>query len=331
MNRRWVGLFWNAEERRLRGLWRLLAFTAAFVLASALWGYVLHFTGPWFSRLRGGVLRHVFPLSPGYMASVMGLMSALLLCSRICDRRPLADYGFHFSRRWWQDLAAGAGMATAGMLAAFLTALFAGWVHVEAVAWQDPRTWLSLGGWAIGFLLVGLQEETLVRGYLLRNLAESLAWRFWGPRGGVIAAWVISSSLFGVLHLGNPHATWRSAVLITIGGLWMGLAYVLSGELALPIGIHTAWNFVQGPVLGFRVSGLDITPYPLLRPRVNGPEVWTGGPFGPEAGLLSGLAVGVGLILLFLWARRQGYTFRPDAFRPPSRTTTSTADAKHVP
>jgi len=140
------------------------------------------------------------------------------------------------------------------------------------------------------FIFVGWNEELLSRGYHLQTIASGIN-LFWGV--------IISSAVFGLVHLGNPHATWISAAGIFFAGAYLAYAYIRTRQLWLPIGLHIGWNFFEGVVFGFPVSGLDI--YALTRIQVHGPELWTGGPFGPEAGLivLPALLVGAGLIYLY--------------------------------
>jgi hypothetical protein len=88
-------------------------------------------------------------------------------------------------------------------------------------------------------------------------------------------------------------------------GVWFSYALLRTGQLWLPIGLHIGWNFFEGVVFGFPVSGLDI--YRLIRITVDGPELWTGGAFGPEAGLvlLPGLLLGVALIYVYTKLMRE--------------------------
>jgi hypothetical protein len=102
-----------------------------------------------------------------------------------------------------------------------------------------------------------------------------------------------------LLHLFNPNATWISAAGIFFAGLYLAYGYVRTRQLWLSIGLHIGWNFFEGVVFGFPVSGLAI--YPLIRIEVHGPEIWTGGAFGPEAGLIVLPSLILGALLIYLY------------------------------
>ena len=134
----------------------------------------------------------------------------------------------------------------------------------------------------------------LSRGYQLQNLEEGSN-TFW--------AVVITSIAFGAAHLLNPNASWISMVGISLAGFYLAFGYLRTRQLWLPIGMHFGWNFFLGPVFGFPVSGLDF--FHLIRVEVTGPDLATGGAFGPEAGLvvLPGLALGALLVWLYTRGR----------------------------
>ena len=188
-----------------------------------------------------------------------------------------------------------------------------GWVHVtgiaQSVANRIPFP-VGMAGAAISYLCVGIYEELAFRGYVLRNLAEGLRGTLRGARPAVIAAWLLSAVIFGLAHGGNPGATWVSNVQLMLAGLFLGLGYLLTGELAVPIGLHIAWNFFQGAVFGFPVSGVP-QQVSLFAISQGGPDLWTGGPFGPEAGLMGLLALILGSALIWGWARLRGQSGRP--------------------
>jgi membrane protease YdiL (CAAX protease family) len=291
-------IFWNARERRLRGGWRLLTQLALFF--AILFG--LHSLN---KSLGAGTVGAAV-CAPLYLAAGLGLA---WLAARFLDRRPFADYGFHLGGTWWLDLGFGLLLGASLMGGIFVVECLAGWASVaETVSDGSARD--SAVGLLVGllvYLAVGVSEECTFRGYQLRNLAEGLAGRHIGPRRAVVLALLLSSAFFGLAHATNPDATTAGTLNIILGGLILGLAYVLTGELALPTGVHVAWNWFQGGIFGFPVSGNKPTRH-LLTVRQEGPELWTGGAFGPEGGLLAVVAVllGCGLVVLWVaWTRKQ--------------------------
>lgn len=125
-------------------------------------------------------------------------------------------------------------------------------------------------------LLTAATEECLFRGVIYRITERS---------AGSAAAIIISALLFGGAHILNPNASlWTSAAIAIEAGILFGAIYAHSGNLWLPIGIHWAWNFTEGRIWGLPVSGSPkITT--LFHAETSGPELLTGGAFGPEASL----------------------------------------------
>jgi membrane protease YdiL (CAAX protease family) len=194
------------------------------------------------------------------------------------DRASLAGLGLRLTRSGLVHLVLGFGLGALLMGAIFLLelalsgyALKAGPGRAIAVA-EIAATLVAL----ITFLCVAVSEEVLARGYVLQTLE-----RQWG----VAVALALSSTLFGLLHLGNPSSSLFSAAALVVAGLLLGAGYLVTRDLWLAIGLHWSWNFFQGPVLGFPVSGLS--GLSLLDVEPIGPEWLTGGAFGPEASLLA--------------------------------------------
>ena len=140
------------------------------------------------------------------------------------------------------------------------------------------------------FLAVAVGEEIICRGVIFRLIDER--WNIW-------AALLVSALLFGFMHISNNNATWWSSLAIAIeAGLLLGAAYKWSGNLWIPIGIHWAWNYTQGNIFGLAVSGAN-TNETILATTVGGPDIITGGVFGPEASIIS-VILGTFLTLVFL-------------------------------
>ncbi len=124
----------------------------------------------------------------------------------------------------------------------------------------------------------GVTEEVLFRGLLFRMISKLVG--TWG-------ALALTSALFGAAHLGNPGATLGSAIAIAVeAGILLGAAYVATGGLGLPIGLHIGWNFCEGSIFGMAVSGTN-APASLVRGSLNGPAILTGGAFGPENSIIA--------------------------------------------
>lgn len=220
------------------------------------------------------------------------------------DRRPFVSYGFHFSARWWLDFCFGLLLGAALMTLVFLIQWQAGWVTVVGL-WRSDPPWLSFGlaflAPLVLHLVVSVAEELLTRGNQILNITEGMAPLGYVP--AVMGAWLISSLIFGLLHIFNPHADWVSIANLTLMGFMFGLGYVLTGELALPIGLHLTWNLVQGNIYGFPVSGKMQFETTVVAIQEQGPVLWTGGAFGPEAGLLGILATVAGMVAIIGWVK----------------------------
>lgn len=200
------------------------------------------------------------------------------------------------------------------MTGIFLVSLGLGWIRIVG--------WLAVDGTTMGFVaaflfmtgffaVAGIAEEVLVRGYLLTNLAEGLVGLL-SRRPAIGTAVVVSSAVFGGAHVMNPNATGVSTLGIAIAGFLLAAGYVLTGDLAIPIGLHLTWNLFQGPVFGFPVSGMGFG-VSLVDTVETGPDVATGGVFGPEAGLLGVGAIAVGILLVAGYVRRRYGVLRLNA------------------
>lgn len=290
-------LFWNSQHGRLRAFWRLV-FQFGLMLILFLLTSFLPFGGT------EKLLRQTVPLG-------VAMLGSIWLAGRFLDRRRFADFGFRFSRDWWIDFCFGLALGGGLLTAIFFVQLAAGWITV-AGSWQVNSSELTFGA-AMAYTLidcicVGICEELFSRGYQLKNLSEGLGGVL-GSKGAVIISVLLSSAVFGLLHLLNDHASALSTFNIFVAGTLLAMGYILTGELAIPIGVHIAWNFVQGSVFGFPVSGFQ-RPTSILAVRLTGSPLVTGGDFGPEAGLVGLGACILGVVLTIAWVRMRYGTMR---------------------
>jgi membrane protease YdiL (CAAX protease family) len=297
---------WNESEQRPRlvtrlfwsscvGIWTgvitiILVGVVALTASSILPGWMAE-------TVVGGVIVGLWEQVLGAGAVTLGVITAAV----VVDRRQISDLGFHRKKAWIVNFVFGCllglGIAT-GKLA---VGIAAGWITITGVLTgvAEQQVALYVFWQFIFYLCVGVREEVVFRGYLLPNIAEGL--RGFDSLDASRASWgavVMTSLAFIGLHWGS------SLTLLVIAGLFgivFGVAYLLTDSLAIPIGLHTAWDLAVVALYG-----------PSTK-RTGGKLVEiTGNPIGIAFGitslsLVSWLMIGVGLILLLIWVRfREG-------------------------
>lgn len=298
-----LGVFWNRAERRLRAPWRILCF----LLLNGLIAGVLYLGSRWAVHL-GLPMRWLhgsLSVFVGVFGELATVATSVLVATRWVDRRPRSDLGLTLSGPFAQDAAAGFVLGALLMSFVFLLEWSLGWVRITGFLSSDSRLpfVVALLGPLGAFIAAGLSEELVTRGYLLRNLSESLRIGPVGPGAALVAGAVLSSAAFGLTHLGNPNATLVSTFNIALAGILLSVGYILTGRLGLSVGLHAAWNFFQGCAFGFPVSGFTLFRTTAIATSDGGPEVWTGGAFGPEGGLVGVLAILLGILLIGAWVQ----------------------------
>ena len=214
-----------------------------------------------------------FPLDVwfAYVALAVSVLIAYRLHGRFVERRPRRELAAGRAGELLVGAVAGIGLSALVVLTLWLGGAY------RIVAWRGAGDLLAPTLMAIG---AGLSEELLVRGFVL-GLVERWA--------GSLAALALTAVLFGGLHFANSGAgIWPVAALMIGPGFALGAAYLATGRLWLPIGLHFGWNFGQSGLFDLFDSG---TSFPsVIDAAVGGPYWLTGGGFGPEASL-PGLAV----------------------------------------
>lgn len=267
-------------EGRPRAFWRILIFLGASlgcgVLTFALLGWLYSITG--------------LSASPQGWAIVAALLGGHVFALRLVDRRPWADV-------WMDRRAANPVLLARG----FLFGAFAIGVPtllLIAVGWMTlrPGPSGSLLGAAVRvsavLLPAAFYEELLTRGYVFAVLRDALGWR---------TTLILTSVVFGLLHLGNAGASVESIVLVILAGVFLGGLLVATRSLYAAWMAHFAWNWTMAVVFHTAVSGLALES-PDYRYVDAGPDWMTGGIWGPEGGVAGGLGMLGGLA--YLYARR---------------------------
>ena len=305
------------REHRLRSGWRVAFYLLASFLAFFFFALILG-TAVSFAWLSRGVPPDGIPLlfedfstqpfnyPDVALAFIIGRalisLGVIWVFRRWIDRRAFRKLGFQMPSGWLRELGAGFAFSFVGWGVIFILALAFGGATIVGFAWNQSDPGAILGALLLGLffnLLVGVAEEADARGYILQNLARGMRLK---------RAILLASFYFGAAHLLNPGGGWLSTLGVFVAGILLAVGYVITRRLWFSIGMHAAWNFAQGPIFGFTVSGLGMGG--LLRLKITGPEWLMGGAFGPEAGALAVLLEIAMIWVLIAW--KQG---RLDGFK----------------
>lgn len=222
---------------------------------------------------------------------LVGYLSAAVLVLR-WRNLPLSLLGMSLRGRG-KDLLAGLGVAVLLYAVGFGTSLLMGTVEIASVQWI-PR---DLLGTLLFFLLVAVTEEVMLRGFVLGRMLSAGMNRF--------VALFLSSALFSAMHLFNPNFALLPFVNILLAGCLLGASFLYTRNLCFPVVLHWFWNWLQGPVLGYEVSGMD-SGETLLTLRLTGSDLLTGGSFGFEGSLLCTVLLVVGTLAIVGYYERRG-------------------------
>lgn len=222
---------------------------------------------------------------------LVGYLSAAVLVLR-WRNLPLSLLGMSLRGRG-KDLLAGLGVAVLLYAVGFGTSLLMGTVEIASVEWV-PR---DLLGTLLFFLLVAVTEEVMLRGFVLGRMLSAGMNRF--------VALFLSSALFSAMHLFNPNFALLPFVNILLAGCLLGASFLYTRNLCFPVVLHWFWNWLQGPVLGYEVSGMD-SGETLLTLRLTGSDLLTGGSFGFEGSLLCTVLLVGGTLAIVAYYERRG-------------------------
>lgn len=222
---------------------------------------------------------------------LVGYLSAAILVLR-WRNLPLSLLGMSLKGRG-KDLLAGLGVAVLLYAVGFGTSLLVGTVEIASVQWI-PR---DLLGTLLFFLLVAVTEEVMLRGFVLGRMLSAGMNRF--------VALFLSSALFSAMHLFNPNFALLPFVNILLAGCLLGASFLYTRNLCFPVVLHWFWNWLQGPVLGYEVSGMD-SGETLLTLRLTGSDLLTGGSFGFEGSLLCTVLLVVSTLAIIGYYERRG-------------------------
>ena len=223
------------------------------------------------------------------VCQLAGTLFTVWLFQKNINREPFSSIGIQFNG-YEDDFIFGLLIGLGLIVMGFGILIIFNFISITSLQFSfiDQLFYLCL------FAVVSLNEEIAMRGYILQNLSSSF---------NKYIALAMSSLVFMIMHIGNPNMSAIPLFNLFLAGLFLGIYCIHRKNLWFPIGAHFTWNYFQGPVLGFEVSGNEVNS--LFIQRLDGSDLITGGQFGFEGSIILTTFMIIGIIYL---DRRFSYT-----------------------
>ncbi len=286
-------IFINPDTYILRAGWRIFVFFIIFMALNV--GLTLGVREILGSLKGGGTLS--FTLL-GISATISAYISR-----KYIDKKSFTSFGLKKDKAAVLDVISGVVNSAIIMAGIYFLMLYTGLIEFTGFSWwtdsvsNDAQSSMAVMPVILSvfwkLMVVAWWEELVFRGVVLQNIIKGM---------GLVWAVIISSILFGLVHAGNPDATILSSLMIAFITLQLIYAYLKTGQLWLPIGLHLGWNFFQASVFGFASSG-QTSPTMIMQNPI-GPDWLSGGSFGAEGSILIIPFTIISLFLIHWWVGR---------------------------
>ena len=224
-----------------------------------------------------------------YAVVTVVMVSMAIVFKKFIDHQPFASIGIQW-KEYKRHAAAGFFLGILLLCLGSIILVMLQYLFFTGASFNARDLFLSL----LFFIIVAFTEEIAFRGYILNNLLQST--NKW-------AALLISSLLFSFFHAANANIGFLALLNIFVAGFLLGVNYIFTRNIWFAVFLHFSWNFFQGPILGYEVSGLSLSS--LIQQTRKGPEILTGGAFGFEGSLIC-LLLNI-LTCVFLTSYYSGY------------------------
>ena len=218
---------------------------------------------------------------------VLMLVSGLIAACMVLGFRKLPFSGLGLSLKGWgRSLLRGALFVVFLYVVGFGLSLLLGAVEVGGFLFSPISLLVSL----LLYFFVAVTEEVIGRGFILGRMLD----------GGInkFVALFISAVLFSLMHLFNPNFAFVPFLNIMLAGCFLGASYIYTRNLCFPIALHWFWNWIQGSVLGYKVSGNEFSNENLLILHFPEENLINGGTFGFEGSILCSLLLVLGTVII---------------------------------
>ncbi|UII77650.1 CPBP family intramembrane metalloprotease [Flagellimonas sp. HMM57] len=272
-------LFYTTTNR-LRSFWKIILFIC--LLSLAVSPIIL---------IKNSLLQ--------FFLAALVLLFGLYLNARYLDKRDFLEYGLVFKKETFFHFFFGVLIGSIAILLILWIGKVTGVLSISKRF--PPPSMLSLLPFALKMILVGFLEETFFRGYLYTSIYDGFTSKT--KKQALLLGLILSSVLFGLAHFNTSNASLLSILFLSINGVIWCIPFILTKNLGLSIGMHAAWNFTQ-TAIGFTMSGNKAS-YSFYGIENNGLAIWSGGAYGPEAGILGLIGFMTMLLLSLAYLKRK--------------------------
>lgn len=257
------------------------------------------FTGIVSSFIYGGeyTIQNIEEISTGVIGLTFMFLFPLLLCFlwvKVVERRKISSLGLNkesFLIKFLKGFGIGFALFSLVTLLMYIFDIITLDQGISLGLKSLPAILVILPGW----IIQSSTEEILTRGWLMHVV---------GAKHKPVIGFVVSSVIFGFLHILNPGVDLISILNIILVGFMFGLYVIYTNDLWGACGIHAAWNFSQANIFGFSVSGSGVKSDSLLKFSTTGSDLLTGGAFGPEASIFSTIVISLAIVVLIVKLRK---------------------------
>ncbi len=222
----------------------------------------------------------------GFMYPLLGIF----VINRYVNKRSIEALGFHKSK-WLSKYGVGILIGT------LLIALTCGGAFILGALKLELNTeadFLFLFVLMIGFMIQGMTEEVICRGYIQNGIRV---------RFGLVATMIVQAAFFAGMHMLNSSISLLAIFNLFLYGVFIGMVFYYTDSIWIVGGIHSVWNFLLGPILGIEVSG-QVVKGTIFKATAIGSELLNGGKFGIEASILTTVFLCIGILIVYFLMKR---------------------------
>ncbi|MEP4091612.1 CPBP family intramembrane glutamic endopeptidase [Reichenbachiella sp.] len=290
-------LFFNSNQK-VRIIWKFFLFLLLLILISA----------PLQIGLREVLDKGLMRGNLSALINVCAVVGSLYVLIKYIERSSFEKFGLKIEGTWMTEFVFGCMIAVVQLSLFFLAMRLTGNLVIQDYFTVNSPDFTFIQGFISELfrqVTVGFAEEIEFRAFLFYIVYETLNGFKKDRAKNAIIACLLVSPLFGLAHFSNDGATIFSTINLGLDAMMIALPFMITGRLAISIGMHFSWNAMQGAIFGFANSG-HIAKASIISSTMPD-NLWTGGDFGPEGSVLLLVMDALAVLLIIFWKKHKKY------------------------